>query len=781
MKVIRLNAILLLILLSAAVFIIGCGSSDDTNGGGDDTGNVSGKITDISGTPVAGAVCSIDTGSLSARETYSDTSDNDGVFNISGVPPGIWNLTINATGYQSKTLSVTVNTGETTDVPGSETQVTPSGKGIVAGIVTDTANNTPLEGASISITGASTVSASDGTYTLTDIASGLQTIAATRTNYINYSSSVMVVADSTISHNISMTPEEIPVPDPGKGHIKGKVTDKNQNGISGVTCKVVEKEKDTITAQTDSTGNYILLNVQTGSQTVNMTKTGYDNALVQVTVVEGQTVTADTVTMGTEISTGTTLLCSVPRTSEVATLNAWNPVVSDDGSMIAFSSEQPLVTTHISNEEHLYLYRRSSGVVTMLDKNPQGLESNDDSFLPSISGDGNRISFSSDASDLLGQGADSNDARDIFLYDIPSGNITRISTDFSNKAIGGNYDSDLSSISRDGNYVAFSSQADNLCNQGLYTDPGQPDNVNVYRALVGPDGTTTSMMMISQRQRGGECDPNDWQDGFAQPVPRAPPPPPPPSVLPYISSDGRFVIYLSDAQKGFFWDSAGHGAGDADKTLVQTPAQGRDIIGVDYDVFLCDTTRSVSTMTTLVSMDENQQTQPSIILGGFWCANASVSDDGKLAAFDCIDSNNTWTANSDDIIDVWIKNLATGELRRITNAGAGSRGDSGNPKISRDGTLCVFDSLADGFVQNDINNSNDIFVYSLTDNTYTRVNLNSNGEQTEDTVTGGGNGSLFPAISGNNNYVVFESDAKNLVQNPLLTPGATDIYLRKWK
>lgn len=767
-------AILLLMLLFVAGFIAGCGSSGGGNGSGDDTGSVMGKITDVSGTPVIGAVCAINTDDVSARETYSDTTDNDGVFNIPGVPAGTWSLTITATGYQQKTLSVTVNSGETTDVPESETQVTPSGKGTVTGIVKDAANDSPLEGVSISVTNAPAPvsSGSDGAYTLQNVTAGLQTVTAAKTNYIDYSSSVTVIADSTVSHNISMTPEDIPVPDPGKGHIKGKVIDDTGNGISGVTCTVAEKGKADITAQTDSTGNYILLNVQTGSRTVDMTKTGYDNALVQVTVVEGQTATADTVIMRTEVSTGTTLLCSVPRISENAAGVAQNPVVSDDGSMVAFLSDQRLVSIHISDEAHVYLYRRSSGTVTMVDKNPQGLEGNDDGYFPTISGNGNRIAFVSEATDLLGQGADNNDASDIFLYDVPSGVITRISTDFDNKAIGGNYDSNLPSISRDGNYVAYASIADNLCNPGLYTNPGEPDNMNIYRAALGADGKTTSTMMISQRQRGGECDPNDWQDAFAQPVPRT-------SVLPYISSDGRFVIYLSDAQKGDFWDTAGHGAADADKTLVQTPAKGRDIPGFDYDVFLCDTTKSVDIMTTFVSMDEKQQTQPSLQPGSA-CLNATVSDDGKIAAFDCIDAG-IWTAASDDIIDVWIKNLSTGELRRITYANGGTRGDSTNPKISRDGTLCVFDSAATGLVQNDTNNSNDIFVYSLTDGSCTRVNLNSNNEQTEDTVTGGGQGSLFPYISGNNNYVVFESDAKNLVQNQYLTPGATDVYLRKWK
>ena len=761
----------IIIFILAAGFITGCGGSDDGDGG-TDTGNIAGTVTNAEDDPVEGATCTIDTGTQT-KDIFSDTSDSMGVFNITGVPVGTWTLTIIANGYQTLTITVTVKSGETTEVPESETQVQPSGNGNVKGTVTNAGTGAVVDGVSITIS-KTTTSAADGTFTISDISSGVQTVTATKEGFKDYSSTVTVTANSTVTHNIAMTPNEIPTPDPGKGHITGKVQDESGNGISGVTCTVVEKGKATITAQTDSQGQYTLLNVTEGSQTVNMAKTGYDNAQVQITVVDGQTVTADTVTMRQEVSTGTTLLCSIPRTTEDDTKASINPTVNDDGSIVVFDSDQPLLATHISNDVHAYLYRRSSGVVTMMDKAPDGLEGDDNGEVPSISGDGNKVVFQSLATNLLGPGADANDAIDIFMYDVATGSVTRISTEINNNLIGGNFDSQSPSVSRDGSYVAFASMADNLCNPGLYIDTGSPDNINIYRATVGSDGTTSSMMMISQRQRGGECDPNDWQDGGGQPIPRT-------SDFPYISRNGRFVVYLSDAQKGIFWANAGHGAEDADKTLVQTPDQGRDIPQFDYDIFLCDTTKTVNTMTTQASISEDGKTQPSFFAGGFPCIRPTVSDDGKFVLFSNIDGGNTWMAQSDDIFDVWLKNMTTGELTRITGISSGTRADSFLGMISRDGTLVAFESECDGFVQNDTNNSPDCFVYDLSSGTYTRVSLTSNNEQAEDTVSGGGVGSINPYISGNNNYVVFESDAKNLVQNEYFTAGAGDVYLRRWK
>jgi len=120
---------LLLFWLVIGVFIIamfiplGCGGGSDDGGGGD-TGSVSGTVTDQNGLPVQGATCSIDT-SEGAREVFSSTTDELGMFTISNVPVGTWTLSISKSGYQTKNITVTVGSGTTTEVPENETVITP--------------------------------------------------------------------------------------------------------------------------------------------------------------------------------------------------------------------------------------------------------------------------------------------------------------------------------------------------------------------------------------------------------------------------------------------------------------------------------------------------------------------------------------------------------------------------------------------------------------------------------------------------------------------------------
>jgi Tol biopolymer transport system component len=76
----------------------------------------------------------------------------------------------------------------------------------------------------------------------------------------------------------------------------------------------------------------------------------------------------------------------------------------------------------------------------------------------SISGDGRYVAFGSDASNLVP--GDTNNETDVFVYDRQTGETTRVSV-ASDGAQGDRSSSDPD-ISADGRYVAFASFADNL-------------------------------------------------------------------------------------------------------------------------------------------------------------------------------------------------------------------------------------------------------------------------------------------------------------------------------
>ena len=102
---------------------------------------------------------------------------------------------------------------------------------------------------------------------------------------------------------------------------------------------------------------------------------------------------------------------------------------------------------------------------------------------------------------------------------------------------------------------------------------------------------------------------------------------------------------------------------------------------------------------------------------------------------------------------------------------ASGNGDSALSWMSPDGQFVVFSSAASDFVSGDNGQLHlDVFLRDRLSNTTTLVSANLNG-------TGGGNGdSRYGMASSNGQYVVFESDASDLV--PGDTNGATDIFVR---
>jgi len=110
-------------------------------------------------------------------------------------------------------------------------------------------------------------------------------------------------------------------------------------------------------------------------------------------------------------------------------------------------------------------------------------------------------------------------------------------------------------------------------------------------------------------------------------------------------------------------------------------------------------------------------------------------------------------------------------LPLATTPSASANSDSTLPILSADGDFVVFTSAADNLVINDNNGLLlDVFLRNLTNGVTTLVSVTPEG-------TASGNGiSLGGGISSNNQFVVFESRASNLVSNDV--NNADDIFLR---
>jgi hypothetical protein len=188
-------------------------------------------------------------------------------------PPGYYMLFIlNGSGVPSvaKLINISQNGGST---------------GTVTGTVTNT-SGAPLANASVSGSGVSATTAPDGTYTLNNVALGNSTVTATLAGYSDASAQITVTAGSANNvPNLQLAPI-------GPGNITGNIVDSSGNAIQGANMTGAG-----LTALTDGSGNYSLINVPGGPVTLVASAAGFSPSTETVTVTTGNTVAAPAMTM----------------------------------------------------------------------------------------------------------------------------------------------------------------------------------------------------------------------------------------------------------------------------------------------------------------------------------------------------------------------------------------------------------------------------------------------------------------------------------------------------
>jgi hypothetical protein len=136
-----------------------------------------------------------------------------------------------------------------------------------------------------------------------------------------------------------------------------------------------------------------------------------------------------------------------------------NGFISSDGLYIAFDSKASnLVSNDTNGKDDVFLHQRVSQQTSRISLTYQGLQANGNSTYPSLSEDGRYVAFRSDATNLVPN--DTNNVMDIFVRDNQLGDVTRVSV--ASDGTQGNGNSLYSMISGDGLYVAFHSDATNL-------------------------------------------------------------------------------------------------------------------------------------------------------------------------------------------------------------------------------------------------------------------------------------------------------------------------------
>ncbi len=157
---------------------------------------------------------------------------------------------------------------------------------------------------------------------------------------------------------------------------------------------------------------------------------------------------------------GTTERVSISSTGAQADAAADLPMISADGRVVVFQSQASnLVPTDEVAQTDIYAHDRLTGITERISVNDRGERGNADSASPSISEDGRYIAFRSEASNLVHN--DTNGVADVFIRDRLTGHTFRASISSRGQQADAPSGEQVL-LTPDGRTVIFSSQANTL-------------------------------------------------------------------------------------------------------------------------------------------------------------------------------------------------------------------------------------------------------------------------------------------------------------------------------
>lgn len=208
--------------------------------------------------------------------------------------------------------------------------------------------------------------------------------------------------------------------------------------------------------------------------------------------------------------TGTTRMVSVGVTGAPGDGPSGQPVISSDGRWVAFMSATTSLVPGGASRVGIYVRDLLTNTTTRASVGPSGVEADEGSASPAISGDGRYVAFVSEGTNLVP--GDTNWLADIFVHDRASETTSRVSVGTAGAQANGVSADPV--ISTDGRWVAFVSRASNL----VPNDTNGVDDIFLHDRQTG----TTSRVSVGT--------------GLAQLNTRSP-------ERPAISADGRWVSF----------------------------------------------------------------------------------------------------------------------------------------------------------------------------------------------------------------------------------------------
>ncbi len=372
----------------------------------------------------------------------------------------------------------------------------------------------------------------------------------------------------------------------------------------------------------------------------------------------------------------------------------------------------------------------------------------------SISGDGRFVAFQSQASDLVR--GDTNGTFDVFVYGRVTRKMERSSVDSE-----GNQSSRGSArprISSDGRFVVFQSWG------GLAAGTG-----NMRDAVFLRDRREGRTVLVGEavgkgRGRVSCTQPSVSRDG---------------SVVAFTGRWGRFdpqdpwhEVFVSDMatgrteriakstiRNGTFEDGPLLSA-DGRFMVFCAPGRARGGGEAVRQVFLHDWQKGSTKLASMSPAGDEANGD---------CVTPSVSADGRFTAF-FSHATNLGVGRSNGRSGIFVHDRLTGRTERVgvDHWKGERRGASERPSISGDGRFVAFESKATALLGRRVVVSRSIFVWDRATGRVAEVSTGVGGEAADGDST-------RPAISGDGRYITFCSDASNLV--PGDTNGSRDIFI----
>ncbi len=404
---------------------------------------------------------------------------------------------------------------------------------------------------------------------------------------------------------------------------------------------------------------------------------------------------------------GVTEIVSVTSEGDQSSGYSVEPEVSDDGRHVVFyAAADDLVPGDTNGFADVFVRDRLTNETTRVSISSDGEQANGDCRFPTISGDGRMVAFHSSADNLVPD--DTNSEWDIFVHDRKTGVTVRASVGpIGEESDEGGY---FGSISGNGQFVVF--------NTGEPLSEEDTNNVSdIYRHdLISKDTVRVSVGTGGFQLDGASVKASISYYGeyvaFLSLARNVDP----------IDIDNRYDVYvrdiLSDETVLVSPSSSNDQSADEDCELSVISADGQNIafiteatnliegeqLGVKY-AYLYDRSKNLMRL-----MSRSYCGEP----GDQRTDTVAITPDGQWVVFYSA-AQNLVPGGSWPVRNIFLRNTVTNQILEVSEASDGSpaNADSYDPALSNDGHIIVFSSIADNLVDDDSNNTHDIFAHEL--------------------------------------------------------------------